>query len=233
MRILLVDDHQLLCVALAEHLERVASRLSHTDISVRPVFTLSDAIEAVSAEEHPDFVFLDLDLDYQNRGIATLRRFQERNNNRVPVAIFTGLSLDGENSLETLRQCINECGATGILLKGTNIDNMFVGLDRILAGELWMPQDVLIAFATNPARKSESFNYHLGLSPREWDLARCLVRGLQDKEIANELKISPHYVRQRLSHIYGKLGVNTRYRAAIALRSFLPESYIPSISFAS
>jgi two-component system nitrate/nitrite response regulator NarL len=222
MRILLVDDHQILCVALSEHLERVASRVSSAPIQVTPVFRLRDAIDAINGEERPDLVFLDLDLDHEHRGPATLKRFQDENPHRIPVVIFTGLALDDQGAVEALRQCLKDLGARGILLKRTDLESTFIGLARILAGELWMPQEVFMALATTPMR-ANSANYHLGLSPREWDVARCLTRGLQDKQIANELRLSPHYVRQVTKQIYDKLDVKTRTQAAMRVSKILDD----------
>lgn len=216
MQILLVDDHQLLCVALSEHLERAASRLSSAPITVTTAFTFAEAVAAVNANQRPDFVFLDLSLDGDNRGATTLRRFQEANPYQVPVAVFTGLSMTEPDTVEILRECLGELGAKGILLKQTELDAIFVGLARILNGEQWMPQDLLMALATTSPRAQRP-EYHLGLSPREWSVARCLTRGLQDKEIAGELGLSPHYVRQVTRQIYDKLDVKTRTQAAIRI----------------
>jgi DNA-binding CsgD family transcriptional regulator len=49
-----------------------------------------------------------------------------------------------------------------------------------------------------------------GLSPRERDVARCVCRGLSDKEIARELGISLPSVRTYLRRLFDKLGVHRR-----------------------
>lgn len=53
-----------------------------------------------------------------------------------------------------------------------------------------------------------------GLSPRECEVARCVARGLTDKEIARELAISLPSVRTYLQRVFDKLGVHRR--AALA-----------------
>lgn len=52
------------------------------------------------------------------------------------------------------------------------------------------------------------------LSPRETDVARCVGRGLTDKEIARELGIALPSVRTYLQRVFEKLGVHRR--AALA-----------------
>lgn len=54
------------------------------------------------------------------------------------------------------------------------------------------------------------------LSPRELEVARCIGRGLTDKEIARELAIALPSVRTYLQRVFDKLGVHRR--AAIAQR---------------
>lgn len=48
------------------------------------------------------------------------------------------------------------------------------------------------------------------LTRREEDVVRLLAEGLQNREIAKELKLSEHTVRNYLFHIFEKLGVSSR-----------------------
>jgi DNA-binding NarL/FixJ family response regulator len=58
------------------------------------------------------------------------------------------------------------------------------------------------------------------LSKREREVLQCIVRGLQNKEIARVLVIAESTVESHLRHIYQKLRVGNRTEAAIvALRS--------------
>jgi DNA-binding CsgD family transcriptional regulator len=51
---------------------------------------------------------------------------------------------------------------------------------------------------------------HLGLSPRELDIARCIVAEQADRQIAKNLGISVHTVQTHLVHLYQKIGVQSR-----------------------
>jgi HD-GYP domain-containing protein (c-di-GMP phosphodiesterase class II) len=54
-----------------------------------------------------------------------------------------------------------------------------------------------------------------GLTPREVEVLRLLVRGLSNKEIAQELVISRKTAGAHVEHIYSKLGVSNRARASL------------------
>jgi DNA-binding NarL/FixJ family response regulator len=66
---------------------------------------------------------------------------------------------------------------------------------------------------------------HLGrtkpidLTPRELDVIRLVAEGLSNKEIGQQLAISPRTVNFHLDNLFAKLGVRSRTEAAIlALR---------------
>jgi two-component system nitrate/nitrite response regulator NarL len=216
MHILVVDDHPIICDALAKYLEQIGPQVSPTPIRVTSAHTLADAIKLAKSADRPDLVFLDLNLDRENRAAATLQRFQESQDGieKVPVVVFTGLSLGDEGTIEILRLCLNELDAHTIVMKGTNLATMFVGLPRILAGEKWMSDEIIKALLRAPPP-----NRFLDLTPRQWDVARGLTRGLRNQEIANELKLSEGTVRQIISDIYKRLGVHSRIAVGNQVRA--------------
>jgi len=54
-----------------------------------------------------------------------------------------------------------------------------------------------------------------GLTPREVEILRQLVRGLSIRQIARELSIAPKTVDGHIQRIYSKTGVSTRAGAAL------------------
>jgi two-component system nitrate/nitrite response regulator NarL len=219
MRVLVVDDHPIVCDALARYLENITDDSSETPVSTNGVHTLSDAVAALVSENRPELVFLDLNIDQQNQGPATLRRFQESNRNLIPVVVFTGLSLDAPGTAEILRECYNELDAHSILLKGANLQVMFRGLPRILHGERWLSDDTISALLRAP-----STNSSIDLTPRQWDVARGIAAGLRNKEIANQLDLSDGNVRQMVSAIYKRLGVHSRIAVGNVVRKLAPSN---------
>ena len=60
------------------------------------------------------------------------------------------------------------------------------------------------------------------LSPREREVALLVNRGLRNKEIAQELRLSKGTVKLHIHHIFLKIGTHRRYM----LRSLMRESGI-------
>jgi hypothetical protein len=56
----------------------------------------------------PDLVFLDLNLDGENRGATTLEHFQAGNPSNVPVVVCTGLAPGNDDEVEILRMCMRD-----------------------------------------------------------------------------------------------------------------------------
>ena len=53
-----------------------------------------------------------------------------------------------------------------------------------------------------------------GLSPREFEVARLISKGLSNKEIALSLEISHHTVSAHLRRVFDKLRINRRTKLA-------------------
>jgi two-component system, NarL family, nitrate/nitrite response regulator NarL len=221
-KIVWVDDHEILCIALSEYVKQHAIELSDDAVEAIPIFSLDSAMAEVNKDCPPDLVFLDLNLDKNNCGIATLERFQVENKQNVPVVVCTGLDVSDDGNVDLLRRCMRDHAAKGILLKGGAHKKMFVGLGRLLEGEIWIPEDLVMRFAGISDQIPDTRQrHHLGLTPREWDIAIRIGRGLRGKEIARELHIAPGHVRQVSCLIYGKLQVRNRTEAALRVNAEL------------
>jgi two-component system, NarL family, nitrate/nitrite response regulator NarL len=207
MDIMVVDDHPIVCDSLRRYLEQTAK----VPVKVKTANTLHEATAAMNSEYSPDFVFLDLNLDSENQNAATLERFQKQNTRSVPVIVFTGISPRDDNAADIIRACF-ELQAKTVIFKGANIEQMFVGLERILAGEQWMAQEVVSLLLKPPSASP------IDLTPRQWEVARLVSRGLQDKEIARELNTTHGNIRQINASIFKRLNIRSRVVLADIVR---------------
>jgi DNA-binding NarL/FixJ family response regulator len=67
--------------------------------------------------------------------------------------------------------------------------------------------------AGHPAKSRRS--WPADLTAREVDVLRLLVRGLSNREIAEELVISRRTAGNHIAHIYSKIGVSNRALASL------------------
>ncbi len=98
-------------------------------------------------------------------------------------------------------------------------------LDRRISGAAHNAQQEMVRpsvhSAPTPTPESIAFDSALvePLSARELDILYLLAEGLTNREIAQQLYLSPNTVRVHTSHIYGKLAVNNRTQAVARARA--------------
>ncbi len=109
-------------------------------------------------------------------------------------------------------------GVDGYMLKNMSADALQQSLRLVLLGEKVFPTD-LAHLLTNGRIVSRSdsgqMGHFNGLSDREMQILGCLLNGAQNKQIANELKISDGTVKVHLKAILKKIHVQNRTQAAI------------------
>jgi HD-GYP domain-containing protein (c-di-GMP phosphodiesterase class II) len=74
---------------------------------------------------------------------------------------------------------------------------------------------VRAVLTTKGQRVSKRRTWPAGLTSREVEVLRLLARGRTNRQIANELAISPKTASSHVEHIYVKLGVSTRALASL------------------
>lgn len=88
-------------------------------------------------------------------------------------------------------------------------------ISDVRAGRL--PADVVDALLRETGQKRAAAKALLpaGLTQREVEILACLIRGISNKDIADELGISPKTVENHLSRVYEKTGTNGRAQAGV------------------
>jgi two-component system nitrate/nitrite response regulator NarL len=113
-------------------------------------------------------------------------------------------------------------GADGYLLKKSSPIEILQAIEDVVEGGIPMTPSIaqkVIKMFRNFAPKTEQCE---GLTPREYEVLKALVDGLDYKQIAQRYFISLDTVRNHIRHIYEKLQVHSKSEAvAKALRQHL------------
>jgi DNA-binding NarL/FixJ family response regulator len=209
VRVVLVDDHELVIEGLKAMLARFTGR-------VRVVGQAGTAEEAVPVVVglSPDVVLCDVRLRGSS-GLDLCRRLVEDDPARRVVLLSV---YDDEQYLyQALR-----AGAAGYLLKRVSGEELVRSLEQAHAGET-VVDPVLAARVASSAARLDSGEFwpgaRLGLTQRESEVLGLIVAGLSNRAIASRLIIGEETVKSHAAAIYRKLGVGDRAGAvAAALR---------------
>jgi DNA-binding NarL/FixJ family response regulator len=198
IRIMLVDDHPVVRAGLRALVDRQG------DLTVVGEADGLEAALRVAQEQRPDVVLMDLSLGEGRPGgaeaTAALRALDEA----PEVLVLT--TYDTEHDV----LAVLEAGARGYLLKDAPPAQLFAGIRATARGETVLAPSV----AATLVRRSTSAG--TTITEREAEVLKLLSRGLGNKEMARELFVSQATVKSHLSHIYAKLGVDTRAGAVSA-----------------
>ena len=209
VRVVLVDDHELVIEGLKAMLARFAGRVR----VIGQAGTAEDALPVITALA-PDVVLCDVRLRGSS-GLDLCRQLVEAS----PGCRVVLLSVyDDEQYLyQALR-----AGAAGYLLKRVSGEELVRSLEQVQLGET-VVDPVLAARAATAAARLDSGEFwpgaRLGLSQRESEVLGLIVAGLSNRAIAARLIIGDETVKSHTRAIYRKLGVGARAAAvAAALR---------------
>lgn len=212
IRVLLVDDHQLLTGALSQMLAL------ERDIEVVGVAgTVADA--RTMARERLDVVLMDYRLP-DGTGAEATRAIKGRWP-AARVVMLTALN-DDETILESI-----QAGADGYLTKDRAVEDVVSAVRAAHAGETLLPRSVIMGIAQRVAAardRGQERRQVEPLTPRELEVLRALTEGLSTPEICDRLFIAPNTLRTHVQNIMGKLRVHSKLEAvAFALRHRLVE----------
>ena len=167
----------------------------------------SEALEAIG-KIHPDVVLMDLKMPVMN-GIQATREII-RNHAGVRVLVLTTYDAD-EWLFDALR-----AGASGYLLKDSSRAELVTAISGTAAGKTHLDPAVagkVVARAAGGTTAGTTLA--VDLSARERDVLRLLGHGLSNAEIAARLALSEGTVRNYMTIIFEKLGVEDRTQAAL------------------
>jgi DNA-binding NarL/FixJ family response regulator len=201
-RIVLVDDHEVVRLGLKSLLER------HPQFEiVGEASSAREALEQVTTLE-PDVVVMDIRLPGTS-GIEACEEIINRFPN-TKVIMLTSYAED-----EMLFSAIR-AGASGYILKQIGSDDLIKALEAVGRGEALLDPAVTqrVFQEVRRAVKEEEASAFAHLSQQEKHVLLLVSEGKTNREIAKNLFLGEGTVRNYVSSILSKLGVNNRAEAA-------------------
>jgi two-component system, NarL family, nitrate/nitrite response regulator NarL len=166
----------------------------------------TSAVEALPLIEaqRPKVILVD-----QSSGLRATLQFVTEVRRRAPEsqAVLWANTLAEVDSMRAL-----QAGVRGILKRTIPVDLLVECLRAVAEGKLWVENSLSKQVVGFLNRKTAP-----RLTTREQEIVQLVCRGFKNRQIAQELCITPGTVKVHLMHVFEKTGVKDRYE--LALRS--------------
>jgi DNA-binding NarL/FixJ family response regulator len=154
------------------------------------------------ASQKPDLVIMDINMPEMNGIEATHLALT-----KYPDLNILILSMFGESQNHNV---LLDMGIKGFLLKDTDKDEFFLAVGKIISGEIYFSQDLLMRIIRDKTKYLP-----VKLSQREREILTQIGRGLSNHEIAVELNISQRTVERHRTNLLDKTGSKNSIKLVI------------------
>ncbi|GAA1952459.1 response regulator transcription factor [Microbacterium deminutum] len=203
IRVFLVDDHEIVRRGIAQLVD------AEPDLTVvGEAGTFRQAVRRIEATI-PDVAVLDMRLP-DGDGVSLCRDIRSAHPG-VACLILTAYDDD-----DALRSAVL-AGASGYVLKDIRSDALIDAIRRAAAGSTIQSADVLrrAATAMRPGTPDEHESFAPALSLRETQVLDLIAGGLTNREIGAHLGLAEKTVKNYVSGLLAKLGMERRTQAAV------------------
>lgn len=214
MKVLLIDDHPLILSALQSVIGGLVDELSMASAA-----SARAARERLAEDEPFDLVLLDLHLGDAD-GFDLLAEFRAAHP-ALPIVVLSASDRHGD----VMRAL--DLGAMGFVPKRASTTLLADALQRVLAGEIYMPPQTLRSAASvGEAAPQQAVEAALlrSLTPRQREVMALLMEGKSNKLIARALGLSVETVKDHVAALLRALNVSTRTQAVLAIGQLMQRS---------
>ncbi len=214
MNILLIDDHTLFRSGIETMLTSLEPKTS-----VQGFISCDEAISAISEPESISLILLDYHIPNTDTESNITKVKATFENAKVVI-------LSGEEEPSKIIKAIDS-GVSGFIPKSSDPQVLVAALRLILAGGVYLPEQVLRYQANTKSSISESAGNTSALeklSPRQREVLMHVIDGKNNKTIAREVDLSLGTVKAHLSAAYDCLGVSNRTEAVVVASKLLNQS---------
>lgn len=194
IRILIAEDHLIARAGLSAIIN------AQPDMTVVAEATNGQQAIALYREHQPDVTLMDMRMQGTS-GYEAVSKIRQG----FPGARIVALSTySGDEDIHRAFLA----GVKTYLTKGVLHDELIHAIRMVHAGQKYLPEMVAAALAAQLPRTE--------LSARELEVLDLIVQGLSNKQIAFQLMIAEHTVKNHVKSILSKLDANDRTEAATA-----------------
>ena len=200
IKVLIADDHTIVRAGL--------TALLGTEKDIEVVGEAKNGAQAVSEaiKLHPDIVIMDLMMPKMD-GVAATKELLRKAPSVKTILLTTYGTSDG--IAHALR-----AGARGAVLKNADNSELAKAIRIVAQGGDYISPDIRQQLEADPPVPD--------LTSRQSEILESMVRGLTDRDIAQQLGLSTESVSEHVGAIRQKIGAANRTEAvAIAMRKYL------------
>lgn len=200
IKVLIADDHTIVRAGL--------TALLGTEKDIEVVGEAKNGAQAVSEaiKLHPDIVIMDLMMPKMD-GVEATKELLRKAPSAKTILLTTYGTSDG--IAHALR-----AGARGAVLKNADNSELAQAIRIVAQGGDYISPDIRQQLEADPPVPD--------LTSRQSEILESMVRGLTDRDIAQQLGLSPESVSEHVGAIRQKIGAANRTEAvAIAMRKYL------------
>ncbi|MEH6826112.1 MAG: response regulator transcription factor [Motiliproteus sp.] len=209
-KLLIADDHPLFREAIADVI-----RCRYPDAEILQSENLDAAAELADTHDDLDLILLDLNMP----GMHGLNGLMQLRNDAptIPVVIISA-----EEDKSIVLQSMTY-GAVGFILKSLPREKMTQALEQVLAGQVYLPADVIRSTTDNSRNRRRHIDEHAiapemlnSLTRRQLLVLERMANGESNKQIAYTLCIAETTVKAHVSAVLRKLNVHNRIQAVLS-----------------
>jgi two-component system response regulator DevR len=200
IRVFLVDDHEIVRRGIADLVN------AENDLEVVGEAATARAARGRIAATRPNVAVLDVQLP-DGSGVDLCRDIRS-SDSEVKCLMLTAFDDDAASYASVL------AGASGYVLKDIRGQGLVDGIRRVAAGHSLIGPTVtkrVVAKLSEPNAASTVMN----LTVRESQVLPLIAKGMTNRQIGEELKLAEKTVKNYVSSLFTKLGVERRAQAAV------------------